>query len=117
MYEELVKQLRNRRVCVQYGGDLGQDYPLMREAADAIEELLAWHNADAREIERQKSLIADVRPVVRGHWIKTAALAPFEDDKFECSVCGSWPWWCGVTDANLPNFCPNCGCSMVSEDG
>lgn len=65
MYEELIKQLRNRRVCVQSGGDLEQDYPLMREAADAIEELLAWHNADVRELERQKSLIADARPVVR----------------------------------------------------
>ena len=60
---------------------------------------------------------ADVRPVVRGQWIKTAALAPFEDDKFECSVCGSWPWWCGVTDANLPNFCPNCGADMREEQG
>lgn len=64
MYEELLKQLRNRRVCVQYGGDLGQDYPLMREAADAIEELIAWHNADVRELGRQKILIADMRPVV-----------------------------------------------------
>lgn len=58
---------------------------------------------------------ADVRPVVRGRWNKTAALAPFEDDRFECSVCGSWPWWCGVTDANLPNFCPNCGADMMEE--
>ena len=58
----------------------------------------------------------DVRPVVRGKWIKTAALAPFEDDKFECSECGSWPWWCGVTDANLPNFCPNCGALMYNKE-
>ena len=39
MYEELVKKLRNRRICVQVGGNLEQEYPLMREAADAIEEL------------------------------------------------------------------------------
>ena len=34
------------------------------EAADAIEELIAWHNADVRELGRQKILIADMRPVV-----------------------------------------------------
>lgn len=39
MYEELIEKLRNRRICVQIGCDLEQDYPLMREAADAIEEL------------------------------------------------------------------------------
>ena len=58
---------------------------------------------------------ADVREVKKAKWIKTAALAPFEDDRFECSVCGSWPWWCGVTDANLPSFCPNCGSDMREE--
>ena len=55
---------------------------------------------------------ADVRENKRGRWIKVAALAPFEQDDFRCSECDSWPWWCGVTDANLPNFCPNCGASM-----
>lgn len=38
-YKELIKKLRSRRVCLQSGGDLEQDFPLMREAADAIEEL------------------------------------------------------------------------------
>ena len=55
---------------------------------------------------------ADLREVKRGKWIKVAALAPFEQDDFRCSECDSWPWWCGVTDANLPNFCPNCGADM-----
>lgn len=40
MYSELVKKLRNRRVCIQSGGDLEMDFPVMREAADAIEQLL-----------------------------------------------------------------------------
>ena len=39
-YEELIKKLRNRRVCVQNGGDLETDFPIMKEAADAIVELL-----------------------------------------------------------------------------
>lgn len=38
MYEELIKQLRNRRMCIQGLGTLN-DYPLLGEAADAIEEL------------------------------------------------------------------------------
>lgn len=38
-YGALVKKLRNRRVCIQSGGDLEKDFPLMREAADAIEYL------------------------------------------------------------------------------
>lgn len=37
-YDELVKQLRNRRICIQQLGTLN-DYPLLGEAADAIEEL------------------------------------------------------------------------------
>lgn len=39
MYEELVRKLRNRRICVQSGGDLEKDFPLLKEAADAIEKL------------------------------------------------------------------------------
>ena len=39
MYEELVKRLRNRRICIQQSGSL-EDYPLLKEAADAIEELI-----------------------------------------------------------------------------
>jgi hypothetical protein len=49
MYEDLIKKLRNRRVCVQGGGDLETDFPIMREAADAIEQLRAecqdWYKA------------------------------------------------------------------------
>ena len=44
-YSDLVRKLRNRRICVQSGGDLEQDFPLMREAADAIEVLSKLANA------------------------------------------------------------------------
>ena len=89
-----------------------------REAAkEAVKKALAFHSyaggTAASAIDRIPA--ADVRPVVRGKWIKTEIRAPFDQDEFTCSVCGSWPWWCGVTDANLPNFCPNCGASMVKE--
>lgn len=38
MYGKLVKRLRNRRICIQQSNGL-DDFPLLREAADAIEEL------------------------------------------------------------------------------
>ena len=60
---------------------------------------------------------ADVRPVVRGKWIKTEIRAPFDQDEFTCSECGSWPWCCGVTEGILQPYCPNCGASMVNENG
>ena len=105
MYEELIKSLRNRKVCVQTGGDLGQDYPLMREAADVIEELLAWHNADVRELGRQKSRIANMRPVVRGKWIYD-----IEPDMFRCSECN------GFAPRNDYPFCHWCGADMREEE-
>ena len=39
MYDELIKRLRNRRICIQQLGTLN-DYPLLCEADDAIEELM-----------------------------------------------------------------------------
>ena len=41
MYEELVKRLHNRRICIQQSGSL-DDFPLLQEAADAIEELASY---------------------------------------------------------------------------
>lgn len=53
MYSELVKKLRNRRVCIQSGGDLERDFPVMREAADAIEYLM-------RKLESRESALTSV---------------------------------------------------------
>ncbi len=38
MYDELVKRLRNRRICIQQSGSL-DDFPLLQEAAHVIEKL------------------------------------------------------------------------------
>ena len=38
--DELIKRLRNRRICIQQSGSL-DDFPLLKEAADAIEKLEA----------------------------------------------------------------------------
>ena len=85
------------------------DYISREEALKAIS--VAELGMEYESVEKLPA--ADVRPVVRGKWIKTEIRAPFDQDEFTCSVCRSWPWWCGVTDTNLPNFCPNCGASMV----
>jgi hypothetical protein len=58
---------------------------------------------------------ADVRPVVRGKWIKE--LHPnVRYYQYKCSICGEfsghdsegWIW--------EPNFCPNCGADMREEN-
>ncbi len=50
MYEELVKRIRNRRICIQQSGSL-EDFPLLQEAADAIEELSKRCEVLEREID------------------------------------------------------------------
>ena len=66
MYDELVKALRGFEDydCLDFFEDRTYAQDIAREAADAIEELLAWHNADTREIEKQKYLIANAVGVV-----------------------------------------------------
>ena len=55
-YNDLIRRLRGNTGRIDFAN-------LMSDAADAIEDLLAWHDADAREIERQ-SLIANGLSVV-----------------------------------------------------
>ena len=58
MYEELIKKLRNRRICIQQSGNL-DDFPLLGEAADAIEELQkqcdAWEYTAANEMSYKEA--------------------------------------------------------------
>ena len=58
---------------------------------------------------------ADVRPVVRGHWIGTKEAADMGDimKEFTCSVCGCCEWDC--TESESFNFCPKCGADMREE--
>lgn len=69
-------------------------------------------------IDRQTILAipaADVRPVVRGHWIGTKEAEDMGDimKEFTCSVCGCCDWDC--TESESFNFCPNCGARMDGE--
>ncbi len=67
MYEELVKRLRNRRMCVQALGTLN-DYPLLGEAADAIEKLSKQHE------QQRQNLIALMNEKPR--WISVEERLP-----------------------------------------
>ena len=55
MYDELVKRLRNRRICIQQSGSL-DDFPLLQEAADAIEELSKpkWIMIESRPMDEEE---------------------------------------------------------------
>lgn len=65
----------------------------------------AGYNTCLNEI---KSLpAADVRPVVRGKWIRPTRVPDSMLD--ECSVCGF------DTGAYTFNFCPNCGADMRGD--
>lgn len=114
MYDELVKRLR----CQRFGNcpncpmwyteevepNLWRERCAAIDAADAIEELIAWHNADVRELGRQKILIAGMRPVVRGRW------QSWTQDRPPCK------WYscdyCGFHALSKSNSCPNCGADM-----
>jgi Zn finger protein HypA/HybF involved in hydrogenase expression len=53
----------------------------------------------------------DVRPVVRGTWIK---YAPYNSDMMACSECEKY--WILDGDQYDYHFCPNCGADMRQLD-
>ena len=76
MYEELVKRLRNRRICIQQSGSL-DDFPLLREAADAIEELQADKAALNGTVT---NLLEQIKDLGKPRWIPVTERLP---EKFE----------------------------------
>lgn len=101
-----------------------RDYP----AADVIPRSEACpyyvHNEHNRGndslCKKARCEVQDVRPVVRGEWIKpTGMMPPEHHGHYECSVCGFWAmrdWvrpWKGVV---LTAFCPNCGADMRGKE-
>ncbi len=58
---------------------------------------------------------ADVRPVVRGHWITEEEAEAKGNYLLQdaCSVCGHCDW--DNTESKYFNFCPNCGADMREE--
>lgn len=72
------------------------------------------------EIEKAINAIpaADVRPVIRGEWIKQE---PYNQNYWKCSNCGETNKYAyrdgDVTIYELQDFfCPNCGADMRGEE-
>ena len=92
-----------------------------------IRNLDQVENGDAKRYARAAIRVleqlepADVRPVVRGHWIgKDEAEKIFEENYSDypygnCSVCGHCDWDC--VEAEGFNYCPNCGAEMTGGSG
>ena len=75
-----------------------RDWPLCDEPADAYQYIRSYP-------------AADVRPVVRGKWIKMTGMMPPEcTGHYECSLCG-WHGRHSSIEREF-NFCPNCGADM-----
>lgn len=107
-----------------------EHYSLMKEAADALEELQGKHflRSSNQYIERDKVMdallheqygylceeairsipAADVRPVVRGRWKLN------KDGSGVCSVCGRTQLNCWDDD-NQDNYCHYCGADLREE--
>ena len=79
------------------------------EALDAIRHSDSLHSA---YIALAKLRYADVRPVVRGHWITEEEAEAKGNYLLQnaCSVCGHCDW--DNTESKYFNFCPNCGAMM-----
>lgn len=74
--DELIKRLRNRRICIQQSGSL-DDFPLLVEAADAIEELKKLH-------ETQKKNLSVITDAYMKSWIPVTERLPEKNGPYLC---------------------------------
>lgn len=101
------------------------EYIEKRAAIEYLMINMGWYDEDGRSVhdaEEKRGIItdlidgiplADVRPVVRGRWIRK------HDDVCywsECSICGEYPPKNRYGQEWLSDFCPNCGADMRGED-
>lgn len=90
---------------------------IRREAAIETLSEFYHHKSEIQHIALREALnrvpTADVRPVVRGKWIRgnESRTGPTKDS-YICSVCGekTLSGFCG--NPAKTNFCPNCGADM-----
>lgn len=97
MYDELVKRLRNRRICIQQSGSL-DDFPLLKEAADAIEELSAYKKIALDEHNRA------AKKAWEHHWISVKERLPeLRQNVLVSDGKGSGEGWLDRYDWHDPN--------------
>ena len=83
------------------------DYISREAAINAVYE--AYADGESAYDALEKLPAADVRPVVRGKWIKENIVLTSNPPQYQwhCSECGKIKHW--FNDGVLTNFCPNCG--------
>ena len=88
------------------------EYIERKAAIDAC--FYGWNN-NAHDCAENIRLIpaADVRPVVRGKWVKIRTHDGGVWKSIACSNCKYEPWFSSTEP--LYNFCPNCGADMREE--
>lgn len=78
----------------------------------AIDELCNVEEYNTRSIATIKDMKpADVRPVVRGRWVRHYCDEDGKYDGWGCDKCKEWYFF----GPSKPNFCPNCGADMKEE--
>ena len=100
--DELIKRLRNRRICIQQSGSL-DDFPLLREAADAIEELQKpkWISVEERLPKEDEAVLTWGKH-------KTHLLDWLHDGRWCCF--GEVTHWMPLPEP------PNCGAKMEAGE-
>lgn len=82
MYDDLVKRLRNRRICIQQLGTLN-DYPLLGEAADAIELLQKTQQPRWIPVSERLPELGDIVLLTDGMDVGDGYLTHYDFDKSE----------------------------------
>lgn len=81
------------------------------EKQAAIKKLCHVDEYNPRSVAAIKEMKpADVRPVVRGQWVRHYCDDDGVPDGWSCDRCKEWY----VFGPSKPNFCPNCGADMRS---
>lgn len=76
------------------------------------EDAIVAYEKASINTERLKAIpAADVRPVVRGRWVKSKMSAWGYRQWYECSECGE-PVFPSYGHPARTNFCHNCGAKM-----
>lgn len=114
---ELIKGLRwcaDESICCDDFS--GEKCPYFDEKKDScsVDEIL-YAAADALEAAEKRIAELEAQMPKRGEWIEDdTTYCGADRANYKCSLCGKigGTWKRGLTQDELPNYCPNCGAKM-----